>query len=372
MALGTRRRARRGGAGAGRCSCGRGSPRTSRAARLPGRHSPAAMVGRFVDARDDGTRNPAAAMAFLFDDTDVRHGLPRRHDARPRRRASSTQAGDEPELRGRCCGRDHGPDPRVDPQPGARRRRRRQRSSELLRGSDPMYALLETIATNGDAGRTVFTDDRVAGVPLRAARRASSTACAAWRPPPRRAAAGPDVVVGASPGARRRRDSWPRRSSTTSAARPATCCWEFAANDAVSRSAATILGQHLFAVHNAVLRARTRRSTSQRGDLVEIADQTRGDGTIASGAPVRRGRPRRRSPTWPSTRPTAWRRCGRRSTSTSRPRRRLGVGRIADGELAGRQQLPRARRCRRRPPGGLLHRPRRAPGRGQRALPWTT
>ena len=115
-----------------------------------------------------------------------------------------------------------------------------------------MYALLECIARDGDAGRSLFTDDRVAGYlfgqrdlrldGLRSLAAAAETA-----------AAGPDVVVGAS-------TELLDDAATVASAfvnhlgwRDRDLLWELAANDAVSRSAAVILAQHLFAVHNAVL-----------------------------------------------------------------------------------------------------------------------
>ena len=238
------------------------------------------MVGRFADAATDGRRNPAAAMAYLFDDrtygTDFLVATTRTLVER-----ELDEAADEPELGallwpgtmglipGSILNRelDDGDDGNW--------------SSELLRGNDPMYALLETIATNGDAGRTLFSDPRVAGY-LFEHRQFQLDGLRSLAAAAENAAAGPDVVVGAHP------DTLAAAAIVASAfvnhvgRRDPDLLWEFYANDAVSRSAATILGQHLFAVHNAVLVP--ERLDEPRGDLVEIADQTRGDGTIASGA----------------------------------------------------------------------------------------
>ena len=283
--------------------------------------SPPAMVGRFVDAATDDRRNPAAAMSYLFDDTTfgtdflvatTRTLVERELD----------EAGDEPEhgaaavagTMGRC---------RLDPQPRARRRDDGNGRSELLRGDDPMYALLETHRPRRRRRPGRVHRRPVAALPLRAARRCSSTGCAAWRPPPRRAAAGPDVVVGADPGTARRRR--PRGVGVRQPRRPAR-----------PRPAVGVLRQRRrqpvgrddprpAPVRRAQRRARRpgRGSTTRtRPMLVEIDDADPWRRHHRRRARCSTRRPSTSSPTWPSTRPTAWRRSGPPSTSTSRPRRR--------------------------------------------------
>ncbi len=84
-----------------------------------------AMVGRFADAAADARRNPAAAMAYLFDDrtygTEFLVATTRTLVERELDEAADDAGARRPAVAG-----DHGPDPRVDPQPRARRSRRRQ------------------------------------------------------------------------------------------------------------------------------------------------------------------------------------------------------------------------------------------------------
>ena len=321
-----------------------------------------AMVGRFADAARDARRNPAAAMAYLFDDrTFGTEFLVATTGAVVERELA--EAGDEPELGALLWPGTMGLIPGSilnreldDADDG-------NWSSELLRGNDPMYALLEAIAMNGDAGRTLFSDDRVAGY-LFGQRQFQLDGLRSLAAAAETAAAGPDVVVGADS------DTLDAAAVVASAfvnhvgRRDPDMLWEFYANDAVSRSAATILGQHLFAVHNAVLLP--ERLDEPRGDLVEIADQTRGDGTIASGALFdeealdvvtdlavdahgRRGDHAGRSRPPPGDPGHPRRRADRRRRDRRRQQLLAGGGR------------------RRRPPRGVRRRPRRPPGGGRRA-----
>ena len=150
-----------------------------------------------------------------------------------------------------------------------------------VRGGDPMYALLEGIAHDGDAGRAC-SPTSASPLPV-GPRDCGSTACAAWRPPPRPRPPGPtsssapstalldDAATVASAfvnhvgsrdpdrcGSLRQRCGQPlggRRSSASTCPPCTTPCSAAAADE--------------------------RRATAE---LVEIADQTRGDGTIAEGA----------------------------------------------------------------------------------------
>ena len=238
----------------------------------------AAMVARFVDEHDDGTRSPAAALSFLFDDTTFGSDL---------LVATVTAvvdeelaaAGDEP--------RDGASLWSLSPVPSVLYRALDDESepggtSELLRGSDPMYALLESLGGDGDAGRAVFTDERLAeyllgqrDVGVDGMRRLAAAA--------ERAAAGPDVVAGADP--RLLEDAGLVASAFVDhvGSRNADVLLAFSDNVEVSRSAATILGQHVLAVQTTVLigdqDTLEPRHEHPSAALVDVQDEARGDGT---------------------------------------------------------------------------------------------
>ena len=235
------------------------------------------MVSRFVAEHDDGTRSPAAALSFLVDDTTFGTDL---------LAATVTAlvdeelaaAGDEPDDGAALWSLN--PVPSVlyralddEPEAGG--------TSELLRGSDPMYALLETLSGDGDAGRAVFTDERLAAylfgrrnVGLDGMRRLAAAA--------ERAAAGPDVVTGADP--RLLDDAGMVASAFVNhvGSRPVDVLMACSDNAEVSRSLASILGQHVLAVQTTVLIG-DQDAVGMRPDhvsaaLVDVQDEARGDG----------------------------------------------------------------------------------------------
>jgi hypothetical protein len=154
-------------------------------------------------------------------------------------------------------------------------------TSELLRGTDPMYALLETLATDGDAGRAVFTDERVAtylfgrrNLGIDGMRRLADAA--------ERAAAGPDVVAGAD--TRLLEDAGLVASAFVVhvGTRPRDLLMAWSDNAGVSRSVATVLGQHVLGVQTTVLvgdqDAPGWRLERPSPALVDVQDEAHGDG----------------------------------------------------------------------------------------------
>ena len=248
--------------------------------RRPGFPPPfaASMASRFADEHDDGTYSPAAALSFLFDDTAFGTDLAVATIAALVDEELAA-AGDEPQDGASLWS--SMPVPSVlyralddDEDAGG--------TSELYRGVDPMYALLETLAGDGDAGRAVFTDDRVAtylcgqrNLGLDGMRRLAAAV--------ERAAAGPDVVIGAD--AELLDDAGLVASAFVNhlGARPTDILMEWADNAAVSRSVATILGQHMLAVQTTVLigdqDTRGPRHEPPSAALVDVRDEARGDGT---------------------------------------------------------------------------------------------
>ncbi|MET0325861.1 MAG: hypothetical protein ABW219_11600 [Ilumatobacteraceae bacterium] len=236
-----------------------------------------ALVATLVEARDETRRSPAAALAFLFDDTTFGTAM----------LADTTTALVEQELIV-AGGR---PEEGAAMWPGLRvgsvlhraldEEADRDGTSEAYRAADPMYALLEGLARDGDAARAVFTDDTVATY-LFGQRAMQEDGMRRLAAAAERAAAGPDVVAGADP--QLLEDAGLVASAFVNhlASRHPDVLWTYADNADVSRSIATILGQHMLAVQTSVL-VGDQDSTPPRqeevpGALVDVFDEARGDG----------------------------------------------------------------------------------------------
>ena len=213
----------------------------SRQHRFPGDFG-AVLVDGFIDRLDDEFANPAAAMSFLF--TNEAFGaellaVTTRRVIEHERAAYPDGAGQVLWLPayGSVLNRTFG-DGDEHTAPG------------WMLSEDPMYAVLDALSRNGEAGRAVFTDDVHARYllterlyhydGLHAVTAAAATA-----------AAGPDVVPGAA------------EAVLVDASKVASAFVNFLGvrpylfdqplHPDASTAAATILGVHLFSVHNAVL-----------------------------------------------------------------------------------------------------------------------
>ncbi len=244
--------------------------------RLDGRFA-RAMVAAFVDAVDDDERNPAVALSYLlhgaaFDTTFVvalTRELVRRELAAGEGDATGgfllwpwAPAGGPPST----LYRDFGDD---------------EPTEEFFLAGDPMYAVLDALARDGAAARTVLVDATVGAYLLRdrplaqdGLRRLAATGVAA--------AAGPDVVATADPAVLRSAARAASAFVNLFAERGADALWWQAANDEVSQAAATILGRHLPAVHFAILHGGPM--ASPHGELVPLVDAARGTTAGPEGA----------------------------------------------------------------------------------------
>ena len=344
-----RRRTRRGGAGAGRCRAG-ATRRGERRAGLPAAFA-AAMVARFADAADGRPAQPGR-----------RPGVPVRRHRRSARDflvattralvdAELAAAGDEPRATEPLLWPGHGPDPRVDPLPCARRRddgRLDARScSAASTRCTPCSRRSATTAT--PAARCSPTS----GSPRTCSGNASLQLDGDAPPAPPRPRRPPPVRTWSpapTPAARCTPGSSPRRSSTTSAARHADVLLgvlrqrrrqpvgRHDPRPAPARRAATaVLG--------------TRSGCDEpRGDLVESQRRdprrrhhARGACSTSDALDVvtdlavdtHRGRGDR---------------CGPRSTSTSRPRPPSASGASPPASAAGRDPNSFLREAMRTPP----------------------
>jgi hypothetical protein len=203
----------------------------------------ATLVDGFVDRLLDDFANPAAAMTFLL--TDETFGAELLADVT--RRMIDHERAAYPDGAGQVLWL---------PAYGSVLNRAflddgdEHRAPGWMRSEDPMYAVLGALSRDGDAGRALLTDDELARYlltdrlyhydGLQAVTAAAATA-----------AAGPDVVPGAAEAILVDAAKVASAFVNFLGARP--YLFEQPLHPDASTAAATILGVHLFAVHNAVL-----------------------------------------------------------------------------------------------------------------------
>ena len=215
----------------------------SRQHRFPGAFG-ATLVDGFIERLDGEFANPAAAMSFLFTDevfgaellaVATRRVIEHERSAYPDGAGQVLWLPAYGSVLNRVFIDDDGDEHTA---PG------------WMRSEDPMYAVLSALLCDGDAGRAVFTDDVHARY-LLTERSYHYDGLQAVTAAAATAAAGPDVVPGAA------------EAVLVDAANVASAFVNFLGvrpylfdqplHPDVSTAAATILGVHLFAVHNAVL-----------------------------------------------------------------------------------------------------------------------